>query len=62
LENTQKFTLTEFLYFRIQCVLEEGRHPIYRYEGLREEERKGKGINDYKHLETRSNVNIWGVF
>ena len=44
------------------CSLQEGRHPIYRDKGLEEEERNGRGINDYKHLETRSNVSTWGVF
>jgi len=28
---------------KIQCDLQEGRHPIYRYECLGEEERKGIG-------------------
>ena len=38
---------------KIQCDLQEGRNPIYIYECLREEERKGSGVNDYKLLETR---------
>jgi len=42
------------------CDLQEGRHPIYRYEYLGEEERKGRGVNDYKFLETRSNVRTLG--
>jgi len=41
------------------CYLQEGRHPIYIYECLGEEERKGRGVNDYKLLETRSNVSTW---
>jgi len=36
--------------------LQEGKHPIYIYECLGEEERKGEDVNDYKLLETRSNV------
>jgi len=39
--------------------MHEGMHPIYRYERLGEEERKGRGVNDYKLLETRSNVSTW---
>jgi len=42
------------------CDLQEGRHLIYRYECLGEEEGKGMGVNDYKLLETRLNVSTWG--
>jgi len=45
---------------QFQFDLQEGRHPICRYECLREEERNGRGVNDYKLLETRSNVSTWG--
>jgi len=41
------------------CDLQEGRHPIYRDECLGEEERKGRDVNDYKLLETRSKVSTW---
>jgi len=44
------------------CSLQEGRHPIYRDKCLEEEERKGRGVNDYKLLETRSNVSTWRDF
>ena len=50
-----KHTLIKFLFFNIQCDLQEERHPIYRYEYIREEERKGRVVNYYKLLETRSN-------
>jgi len=30
---------------KIQCVLQEGRHPIYRYECLGEQEMKERGSN-----------------
>ena len=46
--------------FKIQCVLQEGNHSIYRDECLGEGERKGRGVNDYTLLETRSNVSTWG--
>ena len=39
----------------------EGKHPIYRYECLGDEERKGKGVNDYKLLETRSTTRKSGI-
>ena len=42
------------------CDLQERRHPIYRYECLRDGERKGRGVNDYKLLETRLNGSTWG--
>jgi len=60
-ENMEHSRLTQakFLYIKIQCVLQEVRHYIYRYECLREEEKKGRGINDYKLLETMSNVRTW---
>jgi len=32
------------------CDLQEGRHPIYKYEGLGEEEKKDRVVNDYKLL------------
>ena len=42
------------------CHLQERRHSIYRYECLGEEKRKGRGVNDYKLIKTRSNVRTWG--
>ena len=43
------------------CSLQERRHPIYRYKCLGEEERNGRGVNDYKLVETRSTVSTWGI-
>jgi len=48
--------------FQFQYDFQDGRHPIYRYECLGEEERKGRGVNDYKFLETRSKVSTWVCF
>jgi len=52
LENTQEFTLTVSL-LKIQYDSQEGRHPIYIYEFLREEKWMGRGIKNYKLLETK---------
>ena len=45
-----------FSILKFNCDLQEGRRPIYRYECLEEEERKGMSVKDYKLLETRLNV------
>jgi len=49
-----------FSILKFNCDLQEGRRPIYRYECLEEEERKGMSVKDYKLLETRLNVSTWG--
>ena len=45
-----------FFTSKFNVILQEMSHRIYKYECLGEDERKGRGINDYKPLETRSNV------
>jgi len=57
-EHSGKYSDRVYL-LQYQCHLQEERHPIYKYEYLGEEERKCRGVNDYKLIETSSNVSTW---